>query len=157
MQKLNWLISRGTKLASNLGQSLIKAKFLEGEVRSEIPNFQNFGFASNAPEGSKVLCLFIAGSRENGVVVATDLESAKPKNLEEGEVALFNNFGCQVLINKDNEVIISGAAKVFINSDAEIGGKSFKELESELNTLRQRFDAHTHSTSSPGSPTGPPI
>ena len=79
---------------------------LGDEKHSAIRVLQHYGFASVPVKGYDVLALFIGGSRDNGVAVASQGKASDIPALDEGEVAMFSKFGQSMVLKKDGSVVV---------------------------------------------------
>lgn len=83
------------------------------ETRDNTPRVAEYGFASNPPIGTDCVVLFVAGDRDNGVVVATNSKEFRLKDLQPGEAALYNK-GRFIWIKNDKITIEAGDMPVEI-------------------------------------------
>ncbi|MBB6320596.1 phage baseplate assembly protein V [Paraburkholderia tropica] len=79
------------------------------ETIDKVPVVQAFGFGSNPPNGSDVALVFVGGDRSNGVVVATNSQKYRVRNLEPGESVIYTQDGKQIYLTA------SGGIKVAAN------------------------------------------
>jgi phage baseplate assembly protein V len=126
------------------GIQVVKVGLLADEV-SEMERFQNYGFSSNPSKDAEGVCLFVGGNREHGICIALDNREFRLKNLGEGQVALYDEFGSNILLKNDGTISIN-SDKVEIGADAA-------EALIKGNVMQGLFNAHTHNvmgvTSSP--------
>lgn len=73
---------------------------LADEVLQELEHLQEFGFASNPPEGSEAVVIPLGGDTTHGVIVATQHGSFRIKNLNPGETAIFSQDGAKIVIKR---------------------------------------------------------
>lgn len=104
----------------------------------EVERFQQYGFTSVPVAGAEAVGVAVGGSRDHTIIVATDDRRYRLKNLNPGEVALYDKNGL-VLVLKDD-----GSVHVGANPAADFIALAAKVL-TELNDIRTKFDAHTHS------------
>lgn len=69
------------------------------ETKDGLPRIAEYGFTSNPPPGTDALVVFLAGERTNGVVVGTNNQQFRMRNLASGEVAIYDNRGRFVLLS----------------------------------------------------------
>lgn len=106
------------------GLQKIQASLLADELHSNVDRVQEYGFSSVPLPGSEGVFLAVGGSREHGVIVATDDRRYRPKNLQPGEVMLYTdegNFvkfkrGQKIEVNSQVEVLIKSATKVKVDA-----------------------------------------
>lgn len=118
----------------------LQLQLLAGEVISGAERVQNYGFTSkpHPPSGDQVaeaVVLFVGGGRDHPLVVAVDDRRHRPRNLEDGESALYDDQGTRVhlqraqLLLKHPTKIRAEVGSVFVELDAsairlEIGSSS---------------------------------
>jgi phage gp45-like len=76
---------------------------------------QLYGLASHAMVGSDAMALFVSGDRSNAVIVATNNQDARMRNLKSGEVALYTDEGDSVLLSRGRIISIKCGTKVHID------------------------------------------
>jgi hypothetical protein len=62
------------------------------EVIDDVVRLGHYGIAYVPPEGSEAVVLFLDGLRSQGVVIATGHRESRPKDLEPGEMMVFNSL-----------------------------------------------------------------
>lgn len=90
----------------------------ENEVIDKIPAVKEYGFTSRPPVDSDAIILCIAGDRSNPIVIATNGQAVRLKNLEEGEVALYTDDGKRIHLKKDGGILISAAGQQVVVTEA---------------------------------------
>ncbi len=135
------------------------------ETIDKVPVVQAFGFASNPPNGSDVALVFVGGDRSNGVVVATNSQKYRVRNLAPGESAIYTQDGKQIYLTADGgikiaangqPVEIDSATTVTINASnsvvmntplLKVSGDiidNYETNESTIKELRTAYDGHDH-------------
>ncbi|MGC4059938.1 MAG: phage baseplate assembly protein V [Aquabacterium sp.] len=71
----------------------LQLKLSQLQVTDGVPRIAEYGFVSNPPLGTDCAVLFLAGDRTNGIVVGTNNQTYRMKNLTSGEVAIHDNNG----------------------------------------------------------------
>lgn len=103
-----------------------------GERHSRIPLFQQYGICSRPNKDSEAVILFIGGSRDNGIAVATQGSASKLPPLEDGEVALFSEYGQTIILKKDGSIVATpkSGQPYRIEADVQVTGdvKAFCDL-----------------------------
>lgn len=101
----------------------VQVRGLAGETLQDVEMMQQFGFTSHAPSGTEAIVLALGGDTSHGIVVATEHGSFRLKNLQSGEVAVYDLSGSSIilkngrLIEMDCDTLhIKAAAKVQIDS-----------------------------------------
>ena len=137
------------------------------ERHTAIRMLQQYGFASVPDDGSEAVALFVGGSRDNGVVIATQGEASVMPSLDKGEVALFSRHGQKIVLRKDGTVEVEAASEkdiifkssLVVDGDIESsGGISAKgDIKgADLKTDLLSFSSHIHTAPpSGGSTSGP--
>ncbi len=90
-QRIMLLIGRGLIQAVRQGEGLpeLAAELLRGEDRDNLVLMQDFGLASLPPAGGECVAVFPGGDRSLGLVVASDDRTRRPRDLAEGDCALY--------------------------------------------------------------------
>lgn len=116
--KILLLVGRGVILAVNDAEKIqqLQATLLADEVKDQIESFAHFGFTSNPPEGTECIMVSVAGSRDHGVIVATENRDLRLKGLASGESAQYNKNGKYIWIKNNNNVEML-LAKLKIQND----------------------------------------
>lgn len=105
------LVDDGTKLQR------LQLVVLDGETRSGLERFQEYGLTSVPMAGAEAVVVFVGGRRDHGLVVGVDDRRYRPTGLAPGEVALYHKDGAQVLLKADGsiEVTAKPGANVVLN------------------------------------------
>ena len=88
----------------------VQVRLGKNEVKDGVPRAGEYGFASNPPGGTDAIVIFVAGERTNGVVIATNNQTFRMRNLATGEVAIHDDKGRFVLL---------GAAGIHVQGNAD--------------------------------------
>lgn len=104
----------------------------------EVERMQEYGFTSVPVSGAESVGVAVGGSRDHTIIVATDDRRFRLKNLKSGEVALYDKNGLVLVLAED------GVVHIGANPAADFVGLAAKIL-TELNDIRTKHDAHTHS------------
>lgn len=136
---------------------------LAGETRDGLELVQQYGMSSSPLPGSQAVTLFLGGSRDSGVVIAT--KGMTPEtvfSLKPGEVALHTAEGDSVHLRAGRVVAITtetleinASTAVKINSPTVEASGEVSDSVGKLSGLRAHFNAHTH-VGNLGAPTSPP-
>lgn len=135
-----------------------------GEVRDELETVQQYGVSSRPRPGSQVVTLFLGGSRDAGVVIASKgMGSSMSFSLKEGEVALHTDEGDSVHLKNGRVVAITtetleinASTAVKINSPTVEASGEVSDSVGKLSALRSKYNTHTHVSAASGSPTSTP-
>lgn len=146
---------------------LTNIKLAGGEMHDDVQTIQQYGFASLPSKNARALTLFVGGERDNGVVVATQGDSEKIPSIEEGEVALFTDYGQSIILKKDGSIVATPArGKTFsILGDLEVDGNvsATKEVSATCPKVGDNIDKtmgvhlSTHAQPTNVGPAGKPI
>jgi phage baseplate assembly protein V len=130
---------------------------LLGETRSA-ERFQQYGFTSVPLPGAEAVLVAPDGDQSHGIVIATDDRRYRLKNLQAGEVALYNDQGSKVHLKKTGDILVENKnTGILLKADGNIEiGEGV--LESILNgaTFQALYNAHTQ-TGGFVVPVGPPV
>lgn len=109
------------KSADNIQK--VQASGLADETLQDVELMQQFGFTSVPPANTQAVILPIGGQTTHGIVIATENGSFRVKNLQGGEVAIYDESGSRIVLKKgrlieiDCDVLkINAATKVDISS-----------------------------------------
>ncbi len=143
-------IGRVTLTDDSKGNQIIQTQ-LGPEQVLEVRKMGHYGIAYCPPDGSDALVLFLGGNRQNGIVIGTENQAARIKNLKPGEAALYDNQGQAVYLTRGGIVIEGAGLPVTINGDLTVTGQ-VSDLRGTLDALREAYDTHTHQV--PGAAAG---
>ena len=116
------MVGRCVILASKYkdGELLTDIELVAGEKRRGVEFLQQFGFSSRPKCDVEGVALFVGGSRDNGVVIATRGECP---DLEEGEVRVHSTFGSSITLKKDGSIeLVTKSNKFRFVGDIEATG-----------------------------------
>lgn len=102
--KVLLLVGRGILMAVDDSKNIqqIQITLLADEVKDQVESFSHFGFTSNPPSGSDCIMLSVAGSRDHGVVIATENRELRLKGLASGDSAQYNKNGKYIWLEGNN-------------------------------------------------------
>lgn len=102
----------------------LQVALASGELRSDVPVMQLYGFASRSVPGSDLALMFISGDRTRAVAVASGDQRNRPSDLSPGDVAVYHpRTGSRIWLKGDGSIEISPAGKkLTINADVTIAG-----------------------------------
>lgn len=133
----------------------VQVQLRADEVRDRAERFQNYGHTSVPLAGAEGIAVAVGGSTDHMVVIVVDDRRHRPRNLEPGESALYDDLGQMVHITRDGifirgagkAVTITDAAKVRIETDLEVTGQ-VKDLcdggGKTMDQMRTAYNGHTH-------------
>ena len=158
----------------------VQASLSAFELFNDIPRVVEFGLASCPPVASEAVFVFIAGDRSNGIVIGTNHQPSRMRNLAPGEAALYDVLGRSIYLKADGGIVIEAAGDAVtvnnattvtinastevilntptlsVNGDIKATGKITDAVRSMADD-RSIFDGHTHGGVGSGSEnTDPP-
>ncbi|WP_080244575.1 phage baseplate assembly protein V [Salmonella enterica] len=144
----------------------IQGKGLDPEPLQDIELFQHYGFTSNPLPGTMAVVLPINGKTSHGIVIATEHGRYRLKELKPGEVALYTDEGCNIVLKRGkiieancDDFIVNAKNKYSVNTaDYDVNAtnkanfdtpllKATNDLAdgtSTLNKVRETYDDHDH-------------
>lgn len=119
MQKIRQVVARGVVNLINDagGLQVLQVDALADETIDDVERAQNFGMSSHPPKGSTPVMVAVGGSRNHMMAVAVDNEKHRPKNLKEGETALYNAHGVLFVFDAEGVATLNCKAFKVIASD----------------------------------------
>lgn len=119
--KVLLLVGRGILLAVNDSTKIqqLQVTLLADEVKDQVESFAHFGFTSNPPDNTEVIMVSVAGSRDHGVVIATENRELRLKGLASGDTAIYNKNGKYFWLDGDNGKMLVEKLSI-TNSDHEM-------------------------------------
>lgn len=120
------------------------------ETIDGVPRAAEYGFTSNPPSGSDCVVVFAAGDRSDGVVVGTNHKASRLKNLQPGEVGIYNNQGASIVLKANGDILIASTTKVEVSApqlkvDGDIVATgNISDLTRSMAADRAKYNAHVH-------------
>ena len=152
----------------------VQASLSAFELFDGIPRVVEFGLASCPPAASEAVFVFIAGDRSNGIVIGTNHQASRMRNLAPGEAALYDVLGRSIYLKADGGIVVEAAndavtvnnattvtinastevvlntPTLTVNGDIKATGKITDAVRSMADD-RSIYDGHTHGGVSAGS------
>lgn len=98
------------------GRQTAQVEVTKGELISGMERMQNYGMSSYPPPGgTDCLIAFLGGNREQGMIVVAENRTFRFKNLQEGEVAIFDDLGNVVHLMRD-QVLVKAVTKARVEA-----------------------------------------
>lgn len=96
-------IARGViRAVSDTGnRQKLQVELLKDELRDNVERIQNYGFSSHPHPGGDAAVVFIAGNREQGIVLAVENRQFRVAGLEQGEVAIYDDLGNKISLLRE--------------------------------------------------------
>lgn len=155
-----------TRVNSTGPAQTIQGKGLGAEQLQDMELFQHYGFTSNPLPGTMAVVLPINGKTSHGIVIATEHGRYRLKELKPGEVALYTDEGCNIVLKRGkiieancDDFIVNAKNKYSVNTaDYDVNAtnkanfdtpllKATNDLAdgtSTLNKVRETYDDHDH-------------
>lgn len=112
-------------MEEDAGLRRLNVSILRDEVKAGVPHYEPYGVSSRPHTGAEALLVFIGGNRDNAAALCVSDRRHRPKDLEPGEVVVFDDQGQEVRIKRTH--IEVNAPKVVVQSPdvnlGEDGGK----------------------------------
>lgn len=105
-----------TGLAIALRIQRANAEGLAGEKLQEMELLQHFGFTSAPPDGSQLILIPLGGRSSASVVVATEHGALRFKLDNQGESAVYNEWGDYIHLRKDRKMQVVSEAEVNVTT-----------------------------------------
>lgn len=110
------------------------------EIIDQLPVMQHYGLNAHAPIGSDATAMFIAGQRSNPVIVATNNQKARLRNLQPGEVALFTDEGDNLKFGRNQAATLTAGNSFGITTKAAtIAGTDTVKLDSPTTSVTDKL------------------
>ncbi|MDO9711045.1 phage baseplate assembly protein domain-containing protein [Paracraurococcus lichenis] len=132
----------------------VQARFNPLEV-GDRNSMQTYGFASALPVGSDVVVVNVSGDNSNGIIVASNHQGSRPKNMVTNEVRIYNLEGTVIQV-KAGEVNITAATKVNITTpEVTMSGKltvagDVVSTGGDVKAATISLKQHVHQNTQPG-------
>ncbi len=153
LRKLARKVLRGIVSLSydDKGIQRLQVKTLDGDVY-ELPRIQQYGMTANPQNDAE--CIVVMLDESNGVVIAVDDRRYRLKGLKKGEVALYDDQGSKIHLQRDGNILLKASTKIVIDvPDVHFTGNLTAEGEildlSESNpvnmsSMREIYNDHDH-------------
>jgi phage baseplate assembly protein V len=79
----------------------VQVELLKDELRDSVERMQNYGLTSHPHPGGDAAVVFLAGNREQGIVLAFENRQFRVVGLQQGEVCLYDDLGNRVSLLRD--------------------------------------------------------
>ncbi|QSB03463.1 phage baseplate assembly protein domain-containing protein [Methylomonas sp. BW4-1] len=156
--RLQLLFAHG--VATLIGPDRVQAKVLDGEVLDNLARVEMYGFSYRPKPGAQAYLLFPGGDRSYGVAILIG-DKRYQMDLQEGEVAIHDDeLGHSIKLGRDGIVIEGGGHDLIINNTPTVKIAGALEVGNGVTITggldvngKDVSDAHTHNSSTPGTPT----
>jgi phage baseplate assembly protein V len=103
---------------------LLQVEALDGETRDNVEHFHPYGLSSSPKDGAEAILLRLNGTPDNGVVVCVSDRRHRIKNLESGEVVVYDATGSKVLLKANGDIEVTpSSGKAKLTGDLHVTGK----------------------------------
>lgn len=93
---------------------------VNGEIVENAKHLEQYGITSRAPEGSETLIFNVQGCRTNNIVLNIGNRELRFKELNEGEVAIYDNSGNLIHLKNGGNIELTASQTVTINSKTAV-------------------------------------
>ena len=125
-----------------------------GELRSDLPHLQLYGFASRPTAGADVVVMFQSGDRGRGVAIASGDQRTRPTDLQPNDACLYAH-GSRIWLRSDGSIAITpGNGKVVVTGDLAVTG-TVTAVEVVASSVH--LTTHDHTNGNGGKNTGAPV
>ena len=143
---------RGTVKASDTSTTCqeVQIELMAGEVRDDVPLYEQAGVSFRAEDDAEVLVESIDGMDGNLAAFLSAARGKRPNDtIEKGEGGLYYAGVFRVFLKADGTVLLG-------TKDATDFVALASKVLTELNDIRTKFDLHVHTSAAPASPTTVP-
>jgi len=174
-RRIQMLIGRGrvTQVDDSGPVQLLQVQASGFELADKRARVQEFGLTSNPPVGSDAALMALTGDRTAVMVVATNHQGSRPRNLAPGETKLYSEDGKYVYLTaaggivvdaKGQDVVVNNARDVTWNLSGKLtivapGGidlqtpmvkstgdmqDNYRSNDKTMKEMREIYDEHDH-------------
>jgi phage baseplate assembly protein V len=117
-RRMLFVVGRGRiKTGDDSGQvQKQQIQLSDTEIRDNTPRVGEYGFASMPLPGCHGIVVFVAGDRSNGVIIGTNDQVHRMKNLLPGEVAIYDDLGQSVYLTRNGIVVNGGGFPINVTN-----------------------------------------
>lgn len=102
---------------------LLQVSGIEDESLDEVERFQDYGFTSVPLAGAEAVVVRGSGQGDQPYVIAVDDRRYRVRNLESGEVAVYNDSGSYVVLKASGDIqIVPSSGTVSLTGDLDVSG-----------------------------------
>lgn len=107
----------------------LQVDLLSDETQDGAERFQDYGFTSHPHPGAEGIAVFPGGTRSHAIVLVVENREFRLKDLQQGEVAMFDDLGNVIKLGReaievtavaDLTVNVTGDAAVSVQGNADI-------------------------------------
>lgn len=119
----------------------VKGTLFADETKEELEHFQNYGFTSRPPSGSEGVALSVNGNRDHVIIVCVDNREFRIKTLADGEVAVYNNTGSNIVLKNNGNIEINCPDNTLKINALDI---ELTQQNTTMNDFILTYNTHTH-------------
>ncbi len=158
-RRVRLMVSRAVLTLANdtAGIQVVQVKLLAEEVRDAVERFQNYGTTSFPLPGAEGIMVCVSGNRDHGIVISMDDRRYRPKNMQPGESAQYDDLGQKIHLTR-NGIVITGAGlpvtitdtpkvrceTAILECTGEIKDRCDLADGRTMSGMRAVYDIHTH-------------
>lgn len=122
LRKIAGLVNRSAITAVDGSKSMrtVQAELLAEDVRERVEHFEPYGFTSEPHIGAEGLMVSLDGDRDHTLAVIIADRRYRLRNLQAGEVALYDDLGRCVMLRRDEVLVDAKDAPVVINTTSTL-------------------------------------
>ncbi len=142
------------------------------EVKNDTPRMSEFGFSSHLPLGTDVLVAYLGGDRSSAVIIGSNHQGFRHKNLAAGETVIYDQWGKYVKLTEAGIIVeangkavtVNNATNVTVNASVSVrlntpqllcSGDIIDHCDTQATTLKQLRDTYNlHDHPVPGVESG---
>lgn len=113
-------LGRITQVNDSGVTQMLQIKLNEQESRDDTIRFAEYGFSSNPPVGTDCVLISFGGERNASMIIATNNQTHRFKNLASGESVLFDDKGQSVYLTASGLKINGGGFPISISNASSI-------------------------------------
>lgn len=134
---------RGKLTLTQSGEPIqrVQVSGLADETLQDIEQLQQFGFTSHAPAHTDVIVIPLGGDTSHGIVIASEHGSFRVKNLQSGEVAVYDQSGSSIVL-KQGKLIEIDCDTLHIKAQTKIRMESPLVEASEVLTAQGQINGN---------------
>ncbi|WP_295537396.1 phage baseplate assembly protein [uncultured Pseudacidovorax sp.] len=118
----------------------------QAELRDNTIRVAEYGFTSMPLPGCHGVVVFVGGDRSNGVIIGTNDQNHRLKDLQPGEVAIFTDLGQKFFMKRDQTLIEGGGLPILMRDTPSVTVQASQKFRVEtpsfevVASTRARFE-----------------
>jgi phage baseplate assembly protein V len=94
----------------------LQVSLLADETRDGVERFAEYGFTSHPLPGAECIVVCVGGSRDHGIAIATEDRRYRKRDLQQGEVAVYDDQEQTIHLKRGKIIHIYGCNQVLIEA-----------------------------------------